>query len=211
MSEEERFWWNWWVNFGVAIGTLATVLAALFGDWLKAKLFQPNLNLELVSPGGNLTTAVLLSPTGETRQESARYYHVRVSNLARWPSATQLQVFLIRIEVPGPDGELILEWAGDIPLRWKFQEIQPISRTVGLSADCDLCSVIKGKWLELHPLIVPNNLTARRNKKTDMVVSLQARSNEGESPIRRFRISWDGQWEDGESEMTRHLVIKDLV
>lgn len=210
MSTNEQFWWNWWVQFGVAVGTLAAVFVALFGDWLKAKLFRPDLTLSLVNPRGELTTAVLMSPSGETREEKARFYHVRVSNRVRWPTATQVQVHLIRLEEPGPDGELQLKWLGDVPMRWKSQEIQPLSRTVGPVADCDLCSIVKGKWLELHPLIVPNNLPARRREKADMVVSLQARSNEGESNIYRFRISWDGQWQDGESEMVHHLVTKEL-
>jgi len=211
MDATDQFWWNWAINLSVAIGTLAAVFVALFGDWIKAKLFRPKLSLSLVSRGGELKTAVLLSPNGATREEKARFYHLRVTNLVRWPTATQVQVHLMRLEEPGPDGELTLKWAGDVPLRWKFQEIHPISRTVGPSADCDLCSVIKGKWLELHPLIVPNNLPARRREKTDLVVSVQARSNEGESDIRRFRISWDGQWEDGESEMIHHLVAKEFT
>ena len=210
MDATDQFWWNWAVNLGVAVATVAAVLVALFGDWIKARLFRPNLSVSLVSSGGELTTAVLLSPNGETREEKARFYHLRVRNLVRWPTATQVQVHLIRLEEPGPDGELKLKWAGDVPLRWKFQEIHPIARTVGPYADSDLCSVVKGKWLELHPLIVPNNLPARRREKTDIVVSVQARSNEGESNIRRFRISWDGQWEDGESEMIHHLVVKEF-
>ena len=210
MTPESQFWWDWWVQFGVAVATLAAVVVALFGDWLKARMFRANLTLSLVSTSGDLTRAVLLSPSGETREEMARYYHVRVSNLARWPTATQVQIYLIRLEEPGPDGELQLKWLGDVPLRWKFQEIHPLSRTVGPAADCDLCSVVRGKWIELHPLITPNNLEAKRRGTTDMVVSLQARSNEGESKIHRFRISWDGQWQDGGREMAQHLVVKEV-
>lgn len=210
MDPTDQFWWNWAVNLAVAVGTLAAAFVALFGDWIKARLFRPRLLVKLANKEGELTTAVLLSPNGETREEKARVYHLRVTNSARWPTATQVQVHIIRLEEPGPDGELLLKWAGDVPLRWKLQEIHPISRTVGPPADCDLCSVIRGKWLELHPLIVPNNLPARRLEKADLVVSVQARSNEGESNIRRFRISWDGRWEDGEMEMIHHLVIKEF-
>lgn len=210
MSPDSQFWWNWWVQLAVAVGTFAAVFVALFGDWVKSKFFRPNLLLSLVSPKGSLTTATLQSPSGETRSEQARYYHVRVANQKNWPTATQLQIYLTRLEEFGPDGEPIIKWSGDIPLRWKFQEIHPLVRTIGPAADCDLCSVVKGKWIELHPLVVPNNLQAHRAGKADFVVSLQARSNEGESKIHRFRISWDGQWHDGENEMANHLVVKEV-
>jgi hypothetical protein len=70
---------------------------------------------------------------------------------------------------------------------------------------------VKEKWIQLHPLIVPNNFPAQKLNATTLVVSLQAKGNEGESPIARFKISWDGKWEDGDIEMTGHLVVKDIT
>ncbi|MFZ3091218.1 MAG: hypothetical protein WA240_11425 [Nitrospirota bacterium] len=118
---------------------------------------------------------------------------------------------MLRVEEPGPDGELKISWSGEIPIQWMHQQIHPLARTIGPAANCDLCSVVKGKWVQLHPLIVPNNLAAVRREPTTMVVSLQARANEGESAITRFQISWDGKWDDGETEMARHLVVRELT
>lgn len=57
-------------------------------------------------------------------------------------------------------------------------------------------------------MIVPTSLTARWHEPIDMVLSFQARSNEGDSPILAVRVSWDGEWADGETEMSQHLVVK---
>lgn len=210
MSDEHHFWLNWFVNVGVAIGTFAVALVALFGEYFRSKFFPPQLQLRLLRPEGE-KTCVRLSSFGEEevkeRWEDARYYHLNVVNLRRWSPATQVQVFLMRVEEPGPDGEPQVAWSGDVPIRWRHQEVFPPARTVGPSADCDLCSVSKGKWLKIHPLVVPTNLNACRREKTILFVSLQARSNQADSPIIRVQISWDGSWEDGNQEMKRHLTV----
>ena len=214
MSIENQFWWNWWVSLGAAIATLAAVLVALFGDWIKAYLFSPKLALSLRNATGEKTTVTLQWQTDQglqQRTEEARYYHVQVSNQVRWPRANQTQVNLLRVEEPGPDGELQVTWSGELPVQWTHQAIHPLARTIGPAAYCDLCSIVKEKWIQLHPLIVPNNFPAQKLNATTLVVSLQAKGNEGESPIARFKISWDGKWEDGDIEMTGHLVVKDIT
>jgi hypothetical protein len=32
----------------------------------------------------------------------------------------------------------------------------------------------------------------------------------GSAEVLRLQVSWDGLWEDGDTEMQRHLVIKEL-
>jgi hypothetical protein len=170
------------------------------------------LVLAIANVLGERQQVQLQPPTGPARTEDARFYHLRVSNPSGWPKATEVQVFLVRIEEPGPDGQLQLKWASEIPVKWKYQEIQPLSRTVGPYADADLCSVIRGKWVQLHPLILPNNLAdfAIRRVPFSMVLSFQVRSAEASSPIQKIQLSWSGQWHDGENEMANHLVIRQL-
>ncbi len=45
------------------------------------------------------------------------------------------------------------------------------------------------------------------NAPYDMVLTLQARAAEGASRLTRFRVSWDGGWEDGEVEMAQHFSV----
>jgi hypothetical protein len=145
MNPDAQFWWSWGVNVAIAVGTIGAVLAALFGDWIRAAIFKPRLTLELASVVGEATTVQLTAPSGESRPEKARYHHLRVANRAAWPKASQVQVYLVRIEEPGPDGTLQVKWAGDVPVKWKFQEIYPLQRTIGPETDLDLCSVVKDK------------------------------------------------------------------
>lgn len=175
-------------------------------------MFAPRLKLEIRDGHGEKQYATLewMEPDGSThtRQELARYYHLKVSNTARWPKATNVQVFLTRVEEPGPDGVYRTTWTGDIPLQWRYQASYPAARTIGAAIDCDLCNVVKDKWIEIRPLIYPNNFVGRRKEPTNMVLTVQARSHEGESEVSKFKIAWDGKWEDGDLEMANHLIVE---
>lgn len=214
MTTDAQFWWNWWVAVAAAFGTITTVVVALFGQAFRTKFFPPRLALQLLSPEGERTQVRLewyehgVSGVAQSRMEDARYYHLRVSNKRRWSPANNVQVFLVRVEEPGPDGDLQLKWIGDVPMRWRHQEVFPPVRPIGPAADCDLCCVVKGKWLELLPLIAPFNLEVKRRERCVVVLSLQARGNESDSSIVRVQISWDGGWEDGAQEMKHHLTVK---
>jgi hypothetical protein len=178
-------------------------------------LFAPSLTLDLVSPLGFKTLVDLRLPDGSVRKESGRYYHVRLRNDKTWPRATQAQVFLVRIEEPGPNKAPQTRWSGDVPLKWQWHEIHPLQRTVGPEAVCDLCVVVKDKWLSIETLIQPQALDEFRIRRAgtpiDITVMLQARAAEGSSPITAFRISWDGHWDDGDAEMARRLIIEKVV
>lgn len=209
-----EFWMNWWVNLSVAAGTLAAVLVALFGDWFRARMFSPKLKLQLRNSHGETTVVRTQWQDEKGIHESldaARYYHVRVINEKRWPSANQVQVHLVRIEEPGADGLLQVTWSGEMPLQWMHQAIYPLARTIGASAYCDLCSVVKDKFIRLHPIVSPHNLSVERPGPVSLVISLQARGNETESGISRFQILWDGKWADDDQQMMKHFVVKDIT
>lgn len=201
-------------NIAVAFGTLLAVIVALFGDWIRSRLFSPKLKLSLLNKEG-IKSPVTLSwqdsnGVPHSREGIARYYHLKLRNKVRWPVATNTQVFLKRIEELGPDREYHITWSSDIPMNWRHQEIFPVARTFGPDADCDLASVVEEKWLELHTLIKPLVLKARYREPVDIIVTLQAKSEQGESNILRINLAWDGKWSEDEKEMMRHLVVKEL-
>ena len=206
MDPDQQFWWNWAINFAVACGTLLTVLVAVFGDKFRARFFPPILKLQLVRPKGELTTE-----TGPGGSDRVRFYHLCVSNGRRWSPAREVQVFLTRIEEPGPNDQLQVRWFGNVPMRWRDQEVVPIMRTIGADADIDFCRVGQKTGLALMPLITPNNLEAKRPGKCRLVASLQARSNEADSEVIRAEVAWDGSWEEGESEMQHHFVVRQIA
>lgn len=93
------------------------VIVALFGDRFRTRIFRPELEMRLLGSKGEKARVILSSidpKTGEqrSRQEDARYYHVSVSNVSRgrWPAATLVQVYLLRVEEPVADGDSV--WCG---------------------------------------------------------------------------------------------------
>ena len=164
----------------VAIGTFLAVLVALFGDWFKGRVFRPALEIRLVNNRGVFQQSFVPdanSPTGK-RVADCRYYGLRVRNSKRWPIATQAQVYLLRLEEPRADGSLGTTWAGELPMRWVHQEVNPLARAIGPAAICDLLCVVEDKWISLLPLIEPIGfpMIGRRGPVSNVVATFQARS-----------------------------------
>ena len=212
MNPEQQFWWTWWVRLAGTVCTLLAVVVALFGEKLRARWFPPILKLKILRREGEKAPITRLNQQGVAEHvDDSRYYHLQVWNKWRWPLAEQVQVCLIRIDEPGPSGNLQVVWTGNVPLRWRHQEFVPLLQTVGSAKDCDFCAVLKKDGaLLLMPLLVPNNLNARRQGKCSFVAWVQARSNQADSKVLRVQVSWDGLWEDGDTEMQRHLVVEEL-
>jgi len=193
-------------TFLMALFTFFAVIVALFGDWLKARIFPIKLELNIPDPLGEQTDFKSDNKT----KKAGRIYHVEVSNKKRWRKATGVQIFLLRIEKPGPDGNFIPIWNGAVPLRWKHQQIYPLQRTVGPPTKCDICSVNEDKILRLYPMIHQLNLLdhIEYDKEVNLVINLQAQANEADSDILQLKLDWDGKWEKGEKEMMNHFIIK---
>ncbi len=208
MTPVWQFWFNWVVQLAIAIGTLGAVIVALFGHWLRSHVAPPQLKLSLSDARGVRTPTTLIAPDGTTRQTESRWYHVRVENQRRWSPATQVQVYLLRIEEPDASGQYKLTWVGEIPIKWRDQEVHALSRTIGYAADCDLCSVVKEKWIEIHPLIPLIAIRAQRRGECHMILTLQARSIETDSSLLRVKIDWNGEWAEDSQEMARRMVVE---
>jgi hypothetical protein len=205
LNPNQQFWWNWGVACAVAVGTLLTVVTALFGDKLRAYFFPPRLNVRLSRKEGE---RIELKDAGGKHAGWSYYYFIHVWNARRWSPAEQTQVSLVRIEQPGPSGDFHTTWSGDIPIQWRNQSYVPLLRTIGAPAECDFCRVEKTGTLQLLPLLVPNNLKAEWRGGCKFVAHLQARSTYADSPVLRLKVSWDGGWNDGVVEMKRHMEIE---
>jgi hypothetical protein len=205
----EGFWWNWWVQFGVAVSTLTAAIVALFGEAFRRKFFLPKLELALLGSEGEKTEVV--STEGTTRKSAAvRYYHLQVSNSRRWSPATDVQVHLLQVEERGPSAKLQIAWSVAVPLIWRHQDVFPTSRTIGAPGDVDVCSVREDRVLQLQVLVHPFNLITQFKEPIDRVLTLRARGNEVDSAPLRLRISWDGKWDDGTHEIGKHFVIEPI-
>jgi hypothetical protein len=146
---------------------------------------------------------------GRVGQIQARYYHVRVGNSRRFSPAHEVRVVMTLVESPGPDQLPQAVYSATLPLKWRNQEADPRpSRTIGTDDFADLLYVNEEGALYLTPMITPNNFPLRHTVATMLWVTVQALSIEADSEPLRLQIAWDGQWDLGEAEMTKHLKIK---
>jgi hypothetical protein len=198
----QEFWWNWWIQFGVAAGTFGAVITALWAAMRKPD--RPLLKLEVLRKEGERT--VLNSG------EDVRYYHLKVWNGNRSTSiATRVQVYLTLLEETDEfNKEDRVVWRGNIPLRWRDQEFVPWFQKLGSAKDADLCQIHKEGLLTLLPLFTPNSLLSfvHRKEACRLILSLQARSNQVDSELIRIGIYWDGSWAEGDIEMMQHLQVR---
>jgi len=196
---------NFILQVFIAVGTVGAVIVALFKDYLKPR---PKLSMGISNPKGYIANR---QSNSDTNREPARYYHLRVENHRRWASATSVQVYLTHIQKMGSDSKYKTVWLGELPMRWRYQETHPIQRVIGPVIECDLCSVVRGKFVQLLPLIYPDEFQHQWEPKVELVLTLQARSVEKDSSELYVGVSWDGEWEDGEVEMSRHMIVEKVV
>lgn len=188
----------------IAVLTLMAVLVALFGDWLKARMFKPSLGLSLTLPKGE---AVKMRTPDSIIETPARYYHLLVTNHRGFPAASDVAVYLTASDFMGANGQYRRVWTGEVPLRWRHQELYPLFRTIGPAIDCDLVCIMKGNGVSLMPIMYPNNLQVHWTDPFDMMLTVVVRHREGESKPYRIKIVWDGKWHDGESELAQHFQV----
>lgn len=198
-----------------AAGTWAAVMVALFGDWLRAKLFPLHLDLELVDSSGDLTIQdrnwIDDNKVPQHRRAKARYYYVVVRNTGRVRIAHDVQIMLIDLAVEGPDGQPQVVGKGPLPLVWQHQQLYPLLRTVGTAGDeavADFFFVLEEKPLEFVLALVPNNFPNKIDAPLKVWVTLEARAIEGRSKPLRLQIAWNGKWHDGREEMAENLPVK---
>jgi hypothetical protein len=67
----------------VAFGTVSVAVLAVWGDWFRAKLAPPKLEIELLSDTGQPTTL---------GQVKAIYYHLKVINRRHWQPGQDCRV-----------------------------------------------------------------------------------------------------------------------
>ncbi len=193
-----EFWWNWFVQLGVAVGTIGAVGVGLWSAFRQVK--RAVLVMKVLREEGEFTKL----NTGEPVQ----MFHLEVSNAQRDVVATRVQVYLSALAIVR--GEKLEEvWRGDLALRWRDQEFVPKFQKIGGAKHCDLFRCGKLSGITLMTLFVPNTLATHTNyiEKCTLALFLQARSNQADSELTRFDVHWNGLWaEDGE-EMKQHLQI----
>jgi len=116
------------------------------------------------------------------------------------------------VERPRPDGswQSVLQ-TGPLPLVWQFGGGIPNQSLIGRERLCDLGLIPQNEGFRLALLVTPNSLNAIVKKDERMRVTIKAIAETGESPEIAIEASWDGGWADGDTEMKRHLVVKQVA
>jgi hypothetical protein len=136
MNQDTSKFVNTFAPWFSALGTLAAVCIAIWGVWIRARLFKPWLHLSLHNPHGELVqVSVTVQQNNESvkREIKTRYYHLKLRNEVRLSPASQAQILIVSLEEAGPDGlPQVVFNAPELPLRWRYQEFNPAtSRTIG--------------------------------------------------------------------------------
>jgi hypothetical protein len=208
LSSDQQFWLTFVVNAAVAFATFLAAMVALFGSQFWTWAFPPVLKMKRVEDYGEKTIATYAVSENVGADDEVRFFHLRVWNERRWATAHQVQVFLTALEQLGPNGQWHVIWTGNVPMRWRDQEVNPFRMNIGTPIDCDFCMVSKSRrFIQLMPLIAPNNLKVHWEGECRFLARLQARSTEKDSAEYNVEVSWDGKWEDGDLEMRNHLTV----
>lgn len=193
-----------WAQIASAMGTLLAVVVALFGSRLRAVLVPPRLDIDVGKEGG-----VVFAEGEGGEQESARWYHLHVSNPHRWSPITSARVLLCRIEWPDAGGVFRPAWEGALPLQWRYPDAMEKAVNIGSARDCDLC-VITSDSRSDHVLrltlgywggIEDRHTTYRKPVK--LRLTFQARGLEADSHSIRVMLDWDGK---GANETSMEIV-----
>jgi hypothetical protein len=197
---DTAYWTEWlvWATVFLGVATLVLGAAAIWGDSIKARWLRPRLTVGLLSTQG-------------MDEVSARYYRLRVTNLAN-TMATSVQVFLLRVDevVSGAPSE---RWASEIPLIWMNESTRDKVPTLGRDAPeiCDLFCVSQ-ESLRITTRSVPHSLGRIMNwpvgKPVHLILTVEARSEAARSRPARIDVNWGGGWLPGDAEMAKTLSVR---
>ena len=201
--------WQFWLTFGVnlllALATFAAVFVALFGRALRLVVMPPEVRIKIVDVIGE-KTKLANSPAGHI--PDVRYYYIRVENSNPASPITSASLNLVRVEKPGPDGEPQIIWTGDSPIRCRNQELYPVKQDIGSPIDYDaFCITKQPTQLRFFPIAAPTNLAGAWEGPCSLIVLFLVKSAETSSEAITVKIDWDGKWEDGDTEMAKHIKI----
>ncbi|MFN3746351.1 MAG: hypothetical protein ACK4TL_16740 [Hyphomicrobiaceae bacterium] len=199
------------IQIAIAVGTVGAVIVALFGDRLRSR---PHLIVQLRDAKGYRIDRSFVRFPDEYVSPSL-WFHLKVSNARRsYTTAHETQLYLLSVQVPDAAGAFVPEWSGAIPLQVRDRAAVLSGATLGPDIEFDLFSVTKNAemngapFLELHPVIRPNNLKAATHGPYKSLLTFQARSIEADSEPLNVSIVWDGEWSDDPERMARHLVVE---
>ncbi len=197
--------WSLIIQALTAVGTIAVVIIAIWGDWLKIKLTPPKLKIEFQNIRGELT-----SFGNGTR---VIYYHLKVVNSRPWSTAKNCKVLLKAISKELPSGEFQNQALNTTPsFIWTPAEITPHSITLTQEHAFDFGFLAEGAK-EFKPVLslTPNNFQGFVKERQKIRFSLQPSADNYLSiKFQVFEVAWNGEWSDNMDTMCQNLTIREI-
>lgn len=195
--------WNLFSNFLIAIGTIGAVLVAIFGNWIKQRIFSAKLDVQVLNEEGELTSY--------TNNEQVIYFHLKVINLRKSVIVKNCRIYLKKIQKRQADSEF-----HDLPLSvpprfpWAPAGSSPEAIDVVTEQVLDFGAIAENAK-EFKPIVVPvfnsfkGNLTS--NESFRYFIEIIA-DNYRPKELTVIEVSWDGKWTSSLNEMKSSLIIK---
>jgi len=192
-----------WINGFYVLATLLLAAIAIWGERIRQRWLRPKLRLVLDEP-------TLTFHSGS--ENKAWYYHLRVVNDKRTSPAITVRVLFQRMLKKGPDDSWQeRRFTGPVQVMWRCSNDTPRFTTIGPDEYSTFACIVEGKKaLELRLYWYPNNLTASIPPHEITRLQFRAVSDIAESNVLTIEVGWDGHWEQGSTEMARHLIIKEV-
>jgi len=200
--------WGSVAQWAGSLGTIIVAILAIWGEQIRSIIgLGPKLVVKLHDPIGEVVPMMV----NNRPVDYARWYHLRVRNKHKWTKAANVRITIIALSKPAADGSYTAQTlSGPLQLMWRFSEFHPLFSNVGPDDYCDLGNVSMNGDFKLTPIVFPGNFEGTLKANQKMKVVVQAVADNAESEPLTVEISWDGVWEDGDFEMSRHLVVKEI-
>jgi len=194
---------RWEIIFSglTAFGTLAIAALAIWGDWIRTRLFRGELSLEMYED------SVTLANQPPNR---IYYYHLKVVNRRRWRRADNCRVLLKALSRRAPNG-VFQPVPMPVPLQfiWAPENVTPSAITIHHEEILDFGLVREGNpRFEPRLYWIPNHFTGFVGANEAIRYSLQIVSDAYVSKTYQvFEVAYDGVWDPVPAQMAMHLTI----
>jgi hypothetical protein len=202
MSDYET--WSILLQALIACSLLGIILMALFGSYIKQKLFPARLTVEVLDKNGELTIL--------DNGHRVIYYHLRIINRSRI-IVKNCRVFLTKIKKLQDNGEYV-NVPFSVPLRyiWSPSESSPEGVDIVTERIHDFGYIIDSST-EFKPTVTPILNSFKGNMKHHETFRYYIEiiaENYRPKKLIGIEVTWDGMWPDNLTEMYRHMVIKKI-
>jgi hypothetical protein len=198
---------NTLVNLGVAIGTIAVAIAAIWGDWLRDRLNPSKARIAVHNVKGK-------KEGDPARGGRLIFYHLKVVNETRWKTLHNSRVLLTEIQRKHPDGSFHVD-PFPVPRQfvWAPSELSPIAVSFSDERIFDF-GVLYFSDATFRPSLYVQGGELNANVTRDQAVRYRLEivaDNFHQRAGQLFEVAFNGVCSEDLEEMSRNLVIREVT